>query len=338
MSNKVKIDISTSTIIKVLLAVLAVWFLYLTRDIMVLFFFVLIIVAALSPLVDKMTKMYIPRVLAVILLALIFLAIMVGIGFIVIPPLLVEIKLLAINLPVIAAKFGPFYQAVRDSIGNYQEILLNVSSQLGRLTSGIYSTTMGVISGVLAFFTVIILSFYMLLEQKEIGKYTLSFFAEGKREQISLIIGKISVKMGQWLGGHALLMLVIGICDGVALTIMGVPYALVLAVWGGLMEFIPYLGPWLGAIPAIAIALTISPLTALFVTIAFILIQQLEGNFLAPKIIGKAVGLSPVIVILSLLTGAKLMGVLGVLISVPIAAIISVLIQEWPEINKLRHN
>jgi predicted PurR-regulated permease PerM len=206
------------------------------------------------------------------------------------------------------------------------------------LTSGIYSTTVGFISGLLAFFTITVLSFYMLLEKNSIKMFVFNFISEEKQSQAANILDKISDKMSQWLGGHLLLMLTIGIFDGIALMIMGMPYVLILAIWGGSMELIPYLGPWLGALPAVLIALTFSPWLALIVAITYFVIQQVESNFLAPKILGQAVGLSPVIVILSLLTGAKLMGLIGVIIAVPIAAIISVLIANWPEIKNLAKN
>ncbi|HLB95414.1 MAG TPA: AI-2E family transporter, partial [Patescibacteria group bacterium] len=98
------------------------------------------------------------------------------------------------------------------------------------------------------------------------------------------------------------------------------------------------IGPWLGLLPAFLIALSISPLKALLILIAYLIIQQLEAQFLVPKIMGKAVGLSPVIIILAVLAGAKLMGVLGVVIAVPVAAAISVLLQEWPNLKRLKEN
>jgi predicted PurR-regulated permease PerM len=111
---------------------------------------------------------------------------------------------------------------------------------------------------------------------------------------------------------------------------------MVLGLWGGLTEVIPILGPWLGLIPAALVALTVSPLTAVLVIAAYILIQQAEAQFLVPKVMGKAVGLSPVIIIITLLIGAKLFGVVGAVVAVPVAAVISVIVQEWPEIQKLR--
>lgn len=337
MRERLKIDISTSTIVKIALGILAIWFLYAVRDVIVLFFIVIVIVAALSPVVDKMSKVM-PRVLAVIILALVLLGILVAMGFLIVPPLIIEIKQLAINLPLITAKIGPLYTTIQQSMANYQESLFSLSSQIGNFSSGIYSTTLGFISGIIAFFTILVLSFYMLLEQDSIKHFFTNLVPLERRESILQIVRKINMKMAQWLGGHLLLMLVVGILDGISLVALGVPYALVLAVWGGLVEIVPYIGPWLGLLPAIVIAFAISPLKGLLVAIAYIIIQQIESNILAPKILGRAVGLSPVIIILVLLIGAKLMGILGMIIAVPAAAAISILIQEWPEIRKLWQN
>jgi len=331
--NKIQIDISTATVVKLILAFFAVAFLYVTREILVTILIVLIIVMAVSPLVDRFSRRM-PRALVVAILALLILAIFAGIGFAIIPPLVEQIKQLAINLPAILIKLGPVYQQIQSYLSNYQEGLFNISSQMTSL-SGFFSKTIGLVSGLFLFITIIVLSFYLLLDKEAITKAVYNFLPEEKQRNATEILSKISAKMSQWLGGHLLLMLVIGILDGVALAILGVPYALVLGIWGGLMELLPYLGPWLGAIPAFFVALTVSPLTGLFVLAAFFLIQLLESQFLAPKIIGRATGLSPVIIIVVLLFGAKLMGLLGVIIAVPIAAVIAVLIQEWPNIKEL---
>lgn len=334
-NNRIKIDISTSTVIKIALIILGIWFLYAVRDIAILFFFVLVIVAALAPLVDKISK-YIPRFLAVAILALIFIGILVAIGFLIIPPLISQIGQLAINLPLIINKLGPLYHNLQAIIPNYQESLLNLSSQLGNLTSGIYSTTIGFITGIVGLFTIFVMAFYMLLEQNAIKDFVGQIVPADHKEKIFEIVRKISDKMGSWLRGHVTLMLAIGILDGIALTILGVPFALTLAVWGGLMEIIPYIGPWLALIPAAALAFSDSPLKALIVIIVYVLIQQLEAQFLTPKILGKAVGLSPVIIILAILVGAKLAGILGVIIAVPAAAAISVIFQQWSELKKIK--
>ncbi|MGA2667056.1 MAG: AI-2E family transporter [Patescibacteria group bacterium] len=334
MEQKVKFDISTVTILKVAAVVLGIWLLFAVRNIVFLFFIVLVVVAALGPLVDRMTK-YIPRLLAVIILSIVVLGILAAVGFLIVPPVVTEVKQLAINLPSIAIKLGPLYQHIQNSLGNYQQGLFNVSSQIGKISSGLYSTTVGFITGLLGFLTILVLSFYMLLEQNAIKNFLNQSIPSEKKEKIIPILKKISEKMGSWLRSQFVLMFIIGALDFIALISLGVPYALALALWGGLIEVVPYIGPWLGLIPAVAISFSLSPLKGILVLIAFVIIQQIESNFLAPKIMGKAVGLSPVIIILALLVGAELMGLLGIIIAVPVAAALSVLIQEWPEIRKL---
>lgn len=338
MESKVKFDISLKTILKVALVVIGIWFIYTIRDIFILLFFVLIIVAAFAPLINKMSK-FIPRILSVIILALVFLGILTAIGFLIIPTLVTQIGQLATNIPAILSHLDPFYKQFNLSVGEnnqtFQDTLLKLSSQIGGVTAGIYTTTLGFISGLVAVVTVLVLSFYLLLEKTSIQKFIHDLVPDDQEARIFNVIRKIGLKMGNWLRGQGILMLVIGLADGIVLSILGMPYILILAIWGGLTEVIPYIGPWLGLIPAIIIAFTISPLTALFVLIAYILIQQLEAQFLVPKIMGKAVGLSPVIIIIAILIGAKLAGILGVIIAVPAAGAVSVIIQDWREIKQI---
>lgn len=337
MENKVKVDVSLKTILKIALVVIGIWFIYTIREIFILLFFVLVIVAAFAPLVSRMSKIM-PRVLAVIILALVFFGILTTIGFMIIPTLVDQISQLAVNIPAILSHLDPFYKQFNLSLGGnqtIQETLLKLSSQIGGVTAGIYTTTLGFVSGLVAVVTVLVLSFYLLLEKNSIQKFIHDLVPADKEARLLSLIRKIGFKMGNWLRGQGILMLTVGLADGIALYVLGVPYALILAVWGGLTEAIPYIGPWLGLVPAIVIAFTISPLTALFVLIAFVLIQQLESQFLVPKIMGKAVGLSPVIIIIAILIGAKLAGILGVVIAVPAAGAVSVIIQDWREIKQI---
>jgi len=121
----------------------------------------------------------------------------------------------------------------------------------------------------------------------------------------------------------------------IGLTIIGIPYALVLAIIAGILEIVPTVGPIIAGAIAALVALTISPLAALLVIILFLAVQMLENTFIVPKVMQKAIGVSPVVIILAIIAGAKLLGVVGAIISIPIAASISVLIMEWPTISKI---
>jgi len=335
--EKVKFEITTSTIIKIIIAIIAVWFIFAVRDVIFLFFIVIAIVSALGPIVDKMAKI-IPRLLAMIIISLLFIALVAVIGYLLIPPLVSQIQQLALGLPDYATRYSPYYQNFKTVVTSSQQSLYEFSSQLGNISGGIYSTTVGFITIIVAILTVLVLSFYMLLEQDAIRHFFHQTFPSEHKDKAVEVVQKIGYKMGSWLRGQVLLMLTIGILDGIALLALGVPYALTLAVWGGLIEVVPYVGPWLGLLPAAIIAFSISPLKALLVIIIYIGIEQIESNIMVPKIMGKAVGLSPVIIILALLMGAKLAGLLGVFVAVPVAAALSVVVQEWSEIRKIWEN
>jgi len=139
---------------------------------------------------------------------------------------------------------------------------------------------------------------------------------------------KVEVKTGAWVRGQIVLMFLVGFTTYIGLTILGVEFALPLAVIAGLLELIPTIGPIVSAIPAAIIAFTQGPLLGLGVIALYILIQQLENNILVPKVMEKAVGLSPLITIFSLLVGAALFGILGAVLAVPFAAITYLIVED----------
>ena len=330
--KKIIVDISWVSILKVITALLAVWLVWSVQDIIILFFIVLVLVAALSPVVDFWSKK-INRALATSLVYLLILACLVLIGFVIIPPVATQVRSLSYDLPYLSKQIFPVFGAWRDVIDFSTQSLTSLASQLQTVSSSIYSTTVGFIGGVVGVFTVLVLTFYLLLEEQGAKNFLYKYLPIQNRETYIEIMQKVGLKMGAWMRGQLFLALVVGVIDFAGLVIIGVPYALTLGVWAGLTEIIPYIGPVLGAIPAIIIALTISPIQGLLVLIFFIVVQQVESNFLVPKIMQKAVGLSPVIIILVLLIGGKLAGILGIILAVPVAATIGVFVQELPKLK-----
>src|SRR5262249_24886232 len=138
----------------------------------------------------------------------------------------------------------------------------------------------------------------------------------------------IGERMGGWLLGQVALSSSIGLASFVALEVIGVDNALLLAVVAAVAELIPIIGPWIAALPAVAVAFAQEPLKALLTVIAYVLIQQVESNLLAPRIMGRAVRLHPLAVILALLAGASLFGIVGALVAVPVASAVSVVLDE----------
>jgi len=135
---------------------------------------------------------------------------------------------------------------------------------------------------------------------------------------------KVNHVVSGFLRGQLIVSCIVGILVASCLSLLGVKYAIIVGIFAGLADIIPYFGPLISAVPAVALALTVSPWTALWVVILLIAIQQFEGSVLSPKIVGDRVGLHPLTVIFAVLAGGELMGILGMLMAVPVAATVKV--------------
>lgn len=333
------LDVSWRSIWRVIGSLAILWFLLQVQDILVMLFLVFIFVAALSPVVSRWQKKM-PRILAATLIYVLFFFVLTIFGTIFFTPLVDQINSLSNLVPEKISAIVPLFQRLTDGqqiISQLSTSLQNFSGTLASFSGNLVSTALGVFGGLFTAFTILVLTFYLLLEE-DAAKHVLANLLPPKTKQnVFYLMNKISNKMGSWVRGQLLLMLIIGVLDYIILLILGVPAPLALALWGGLMEVVPYLGPVLGAVPAIVVALVATtPFNALLVGILMIVvIQQLEGHFIVPKVMEKAVGISPVNVIIALLVGGKLYGIVGALLAVPIAAIIAVLVQEWNTVEKV---
>lgn len=328
-----KIDITNSTLIRFILILLGLWFVYYIRDVLVLLFLVLIIVAGLAPTVDRWAKV-ITRPGAVISVFLLIFIVLAAIFSLLIPPLISQIQEFSFNLP------GHIESLNRQGDGFLPQFADLISKNLNQLSGSLsnfgellFSKTIGVISGVVAIITVVVLTFYLLLEEEGLKKIYRGIMPADRHIALSETTRKIASKLGAWLRGQLFLMFVVGAFTTLGLLIVGSPYALTLGLWSGLTEVIPILGPWIGAVPGVTIGLVQSPFQGFLTLLVYIVVQQLEGNVLVPRIMSKAVGLNPFIVILAILIGGKLYGLMGVLLSVPLAATISVVAEDWPLIR-----
>lgn len=332
MTEKTKLEIPTWEIVKIILVIIAFGLLFLIRDVVGLFFIVLILTATFSPVIKTWSK-YIGRVLAIIALFLIFVFVVGTVVYFLIPPMVTQTTLLANNIPAYINTID--FESLHVYAPDIREFLQGISSNLGTISSNIFSFTAGIFSGIFTLVMIFVLTFYMLVDENNVKKFISSLFAPSHKENAIQVINKIANKVGSWFRGQIVLGLIIFIIDYIGLTIIGIPYALVLAIISGFLEIVPTVGPVISGIIAALVALTISPLAALMVIILYLVVQTLENTFIVPKVMQKAIGVSPVVIILAIIAGAKLLGVVGAIISIPIAASISVLIIEWPTISKM---
>ncbi len=331
----INVNISSLTIVKILIIGMLIWFLYLVRDVVLILLVAIILASAFNPWVNWLQARKIPRVLGVFIIYLaVFGVISLSIGLL-IPPLAEQIQQISHNFPQYYQRITTDFQNFKDFsisgglLGNINKTLESFQVNIANTTSGFFSSVISVFGGFFAFIGVVVITFYMLVEENAIKRFVRAIAPENYQPYLILLSNKIQDKISEWLKGQLILLLIIGAMSYVGLLILGVDYALVLALWAGLTEFIPFLGPFLGAIPAVFIAFTISPLKALLVIGLYILIQQLENHFIVPRVMSKAVGLNPLIIIIIMLVGAKLAGIIGIILAVPVALMVEVFVRDF---------
>jgi predicted PurR-regulated permease PerM len=319
-------------------ALLVLWLLSNLRGTLITVYISALFAIGISPLVRMIERQRaipigtrVPRWSAILLIYAAIIGFIVGIGMAVVPPLVEQAEELWRSLPEKIEQGQEFL--VRIGILSEPISLSEAAQQVP--TSGasdvaatIFGYLRNVVGGLFGFVTILLLTFYMLVESREIFSFFVRLFPIRQRPRVAAISNTVTQKVSAWLGGQLLLSLVIGVTSAIALWAMGVPYFYVLALISAVGEMIPMVGPILSAIPAILVAATVSPGLAVGVAVFFIAQQQFENTVLVPKIMGRQVGLSAVTVIIALAIGSQLLGVLGAILSVPTAAIIQVLFEE----------
>jgi predicted PurR-regulated permease PerM len=311
-----RIDISHKTIFFIATFLLGLWALYQIIDVIVLLFIAIILMAGLSPLVKYLSTWKLPKTLSIGIAYLCIIAVIAGLISLIVTPLIDQTTKLIQTLPQTAQAILPPF--LDPSI--FQRELSNVASNALSFSLIIFNNFLAIIS-------VLVLTFYLLLERDKLDGRIAQLFV-GSEEQVKKTVRRIEEKLGAWLRGQLALSLIIGTLAYVLLLALQIPYALPLAILAGLFEIVPVIGPIISAIPAILVALTLSPLSAGFVALGYFVIQQLENSFIVPQVMKKAVGLNPLIVILAVSIGGKLLGISGALLAVPITVVIQILIED----------
>jgi len=325
-----QLDNSTKIILRVVLILLALAFLWLIRDIVVILLLALVLASAMEPVVDYLNRHKIPRSVSVLGAYIIVLALVGVIASFIVPLVVDQFRVLSQNLPEYMVEIQARYPNLTFLFGGAD--LSQVAQKLfsdSTNTQAIFNRTLGLFNGLFAFVTVLVVSFYLVAADRGMKKFISDLVPPKHQTVVISLIEKIQRKMGLWIVGQVILSIFIFVLTYIGLTILGVEYALFLALLAGLLEIIPYVGPFLSAIPAVFFALIQNPPLVIAVVILYILIQKTEGYVLVPKVMEKTVGTSPLVVLLALLIGYKLAGILGLLLAVPLAGAVTVVLREF---------
>lgn len=298
-------------------------FLFEIKIILVDLFIAYIIMAALSPFVTMLVKRKIPNVIATTVVYLIMIALL----FLLIFPLVPFFSAQIISL---VKSFPQYLDTTANMLGlkvDFQQVQAILSTEMSNIGENAFSITKSIFSGFFSFLTVMVISFYLLLDRKNTKKSLVSLFPEKVQIHAESTISEIELKLGAWVRGQITLSVFIGVITWIMLTLLGIPFALPLALIAGILEIVPTLGPIISAIPAMIVAMSISPTLMFIVAGGYIGIQMLENNLLVPKIMEHAVGLNPVVIIVSVGIGANLLGVIGALLAIPFLSAVIILVR-----------
>lgn len=312
IAKRISIDISVTSIFWILSSLGLVYLLFMLSDILILTVTALLITLSVTPTIDRLEKYKINRSLAAAIILFVLFFVLVLFGISVVTPVIDQTEVFLSKLPNIVETVSP----VKIDLNSF-------SSQLAEVPSRVVNFALGTFSGLFNAFTTVVLSFYLIQEIKKLPEYIASMFPD-KKTVYTKLADNLQFQISLWVRGQLLLMLIVGVLSYFAYLIIGLPYALPLAFIAGMLELIPNIGPIIASVPAIFVGLSMSPLHGLAALVVSLVVQQLENNFIVPKIMQKAAGLSPVITILSVMIGFKLGGALLAILSIPLVLVIRV--------------
>lgn len=297
----------------------------------------------MNPLVELLQKIhvgkrYLPRGLGIAIVMILFVAI-IGLG------LLTLVPNLANQLAKIMASTPQFVQDTQEWLRQLSKshwvqeygsqidfnklqhqiekyggsLVMNTATGFGSVVGTLTSVTMSAI-------TIPIMTIYMLSDGNKLSPFLQRLFSDKNRDNIAGLLSRLNKTLSQYISGQAIEMLFVGICTTIGYTLIGQNYALLLGVVAGLTNLIPYVGPYIGYIPAVFVAFTQSPLQALWVTVVVLIVQQIDGNILYPKIIGSTLNIHPLTILVILLAAGNIAGIAGMILAVPFYAVVRTIV------------
>ena len=339
MNNEKILDISWGTILKVFIVILSLYILYQIRDILILFIFALIISILFTPAIDFLNKFRIPRALAVIFIYLGVFGIISLSIYLIIPLFINEMHKFVDILPYYFDKIAPPLRGLGiEAFKGVESFIMLLGRTLEEMAATIFSTIFVIFGGIFATVFVLTVAIFLSLEKKGIEKALLLLSPKKYEIYVSSLWSRCQNKVSGWFLSRILGSIFIGVVCFFAFYLLDIRYPFSLALMAGILNFIPWIGPFIsGTIIFIVIALQ-NFFQAIFILIIFTLIQQVENNIIMPILAKKFVGLSPVLVLLAMTIGGTLWGFLGAILAIPLAGILFEFFKEYLSHKKVKES
>ena len=287
-----------------------------------------------APLVEKLENKKVPRILSTIIVYLLFLGGLFLVVYAFVPTLINQIKDFIDTIPGILSELKDLTNGLFSTLGStgdtLKEQVYGTIENLGvgltkNLPDTIFNLGKGLVSGGMTFILGLMIGFYMLFDFDKIGDFIEENIPKRWKNGYKDLSGRLNTSLRSYLQGLFLIMLLVFITQSIGLTLAGLEAPLIFALFCAITDIIPYFGPYIGAIPAIIVGFTISPLTGIFCIVSILVVQTLENNFYQPLIMGHTMKLHPVTIMIGLLIFQHFFGIIGMIIATPVIACIKVI-------------
>jgi len=325
MDKTLRIEITPKSILTVLLILLGLQALWIVRDLIISLVIAFIFMSAFNPIVSAFEDYKIPRSLSTLGIFIVFIGLVSYLFATIFPPVVLETANLLSNLP---------RQLESVNTLNVPLDLSQLERYVPSLTDTAFDVASKTVSNVLFIVTTLFFSYYLLVEEHAVRSFALRFFEKKKAHRIADMIALAQHRVRDWLWGELILMLAVGIFTYVGLLLVGVRYALPLAVIAGLLEVVPIVGPIISAIPALIIGLSTSAFMGVSVAAFYFIVQQVENQILVPMVMKKTLGLNPVVTLAALIIGGRFAGISGMLLAIPVMVFVESILYESDVLKK----
>jgi len=330
MNDNRILDISWGTILKISLAFISFYILYLIRDILVWLIFALIVSVLFNPAIDFLYRRRLPRVLAIIFVYVAIFGILGLVIYWIAPIFVSEVQCFSQFFSQYFEKIAPPLKGLgMEAFESMESFTATFQGWLTKASASIFSAIAAIFGGIFSTITIFTIAIFLSLEEKGVEKAIALITPKKYEASVLTLWEKSQQKVAGWFGARILCCVFVGLASFFTLKLFNVNYAVSLGLFAGVMDIIPILGPLFAGIIITVFAALDSWIKALFVLIVFILIQQIEGNILTPTLTKKFVGLPPVLVLISLAIGAKLLGILGAILAIPLGGIIYEFLRDF---------
>lgn len=327
------VELSTGSVLKFFGIIVLLLVLWSVRNVVAIILFSGIFSSAMMPLVNRLQQYRIPRALGITLVYLVVLGILSVVVILFGQLVSDQIRDLAASIPSLYDQATTFFFRGGDPSPTFaatlQQWLQSANAALVRFSTQLVTGTVSLFGGLFSFVGILVLTFYLTLERDGVRRFVRTVAPAEAVPYLSQLVERIQQRLGGWVRGQLLLSFLIGAFSYLGLVLLGVDYALSLALIAAVTELIPVAGPIIGAVPAILVAFGHSPLQAGLVGLLYLVIQQLENNLIVPKVMQRATGLNPLVVLVAVLIGGTLAGVIGIILSIPLVLMLDAFVEDF---------